>query len=123
MAAAADYTPEEEPERPIEPLRLTCQGCGASVFLFLLNGRQLLVEPHEWEPRAACYVCATIEGRGQSRRNCYRCGGTGYVGSNRPAAQMLGVDIAWSDEGHVRLVGPKTNRRRGEGLYPLHHCR
>jgi hypothetical protein len=122
MAAAEQLPPDEPARAPIEPLRMTCQQCGDRVFVFKLNGRLLLVEPFEWEPRAACYVCATIKGRGQTRRNCDRCGGDGYVGSKRPATVMLGVDIAWSDDGHVRLVGPKTKRMRGEGLYPLHHC-
>lgn len=35
---------------------------------------------------------------------------------------MLAIDIAWSDEGHVRLIGQKTTRKRGEALYTLHAC-
>jgi hypothetical protein len=122
MAAAEDYTPDDVPVRPIEPLRMVCQKCASAVFVFRLNGRLLLVEPYEWEPRAACYVCQTIKARGQERRHCPRCGGTGYVGSKRPAEAMLGIDIAWSDDGHIRLVGSKTKRMRGEGLYRLHRC-
>jgi hypothetical protein len=33
---------------------------------------------------------------------------------------MLAIDVAWSDEGHVRLVGPHTTRRKGEALNALH---
>jgi hypothetical protein len=106
-----------------EPERGACELCKRPVLVFLLNGKRIAVEPHEWEPRAACYVCAQIRKRGQSRRHCPRCGGTGYVGSKRPAQVMIGVDIAWSDEGHIRLVGPRTKRMRGEALMPLHACR
>jgi hypothetical protein len=35
---------------------------------------------------------------------------------------MLAVDVAWSDEPHVRVIGPRTGRRKGEALYALHAC-
>lgn len=76
----------------------------------------------EWEPRAACYVCSRQSMQGKKRSNCDRCGGSGYVGESRPPGEMLGWDVAWSDEGHVRLVGERTRRRRGEALYRRHAC-
>ena len=60
---------------------------------------------------------------GDRAGHCTRCDGSGYVGTKRPAERMLGVDLAWSDDGYVRLVGPRTKRMRGEGLYSLHSCR
>jgi hypothetical protein len=44
------------------------------------------------------------------------------VGEPRPYGQMLAVDVAWGDHIHLRLIGPNTDRRRGEALYPLHVC-
>jgi hypothetical protein len=35
---------------------------------------------------------------------------------------MLAIDVAWSDEGNMRLIAPSTPRRRGEGLHALHEC-
>lgn len=112
-----------------------------------VTGRQRIVvaEPYEWEPRARCYACKNIETRSkvcpscQGRAldcprcegagevsdkcaNCKRCGGERYVGRERPQGVMLAVDMAWGDEGHVRLIKPRTPRRKGEALYELHAC-
>lgn len=76
----------------------------------------------EWEPRAACYVCERHKAKGEKRRRCDRCNGTGFVGEPRPPGPMLGWDVAWSDEGHVRVIGPGTKRRKGEALYLPHAC-
>lgn len=105
-----------------DPHRGVCPDCLGPVLIALLGEHVVVAEPHEWEPRARCYVCSTIAARGQRRSNCDRCGGSGYVGERRPAGRMLAVDVAWSDEGHVRLVGPRTTRKRGEALYALHAC-
>lgn len=114
-----DYTHEPT----IQPYRNLCATCGEPVLTVELpRGRVVQAEPYEWEPRAACYVCQTIAARGQQRRNCQRCDGSGYVGENRPPGKMLAVDIAWSDEGHVRMLAPSSPRRRGEGLYVIHAC-
>lgn len=70
--------------------------------------------------------CKRCDGLGTlgapKRADCTRCGGDGYVGQTRPRKQMLAIDIAWSDDDHVRLIGPDTPRRKGEALYELHVC-
>lgn len=71
-------------------------------------------------------VCKRCDGLGAigapKRADCTRCAGAGFVGSPRPNETMLAVDIAWSDDGHIRLLGPDTPRRKGEALYELHRC-
>lgn len=84
--------------------------------------RVVMADPYEWEPRARCYVCQKQATRGMKRARCDRCDGTGYVGEHRPPGKMLAWDVAWSDEGHVRIVGERTERRRGEAFYRLHVC-
>lgn len=72
--------------------------------------------------------CEACEGRGYiavrriDRSGCERCGGEGYVGSHRPPGELLAIDCAWSDEGHVRVIGEGTKRRRGEALHRPHAC-
>jgi hypothetical protein len=111
----------DEPARP-EPFEATCPHCSEAVIAAYVEGELVVAERFEWEPRAACYLCSTIEARGQKRGQCTRCGSTSYVGEQRPKGRMLAVDVAWSDEGGVRVIGPRTSRRRGEGLYRLHRC-
>lgn len=80
-------------------------------------------EPYEWEPRAACYTCSRYNANGRTRFTaCERCGGSGYVGRPRPPGRMLAWDAAWCDESHLRVIGPRTERRRGEALYEPHVC-
>jgi hypothetical protein len=71
-------------------------------------------------------VCKRCDGLGAigapKRSDCTRCAGAGFVGSPRPNETMLAVDIAWSDDGHIRLLEPSTSRRKGEALYDLHAC-
>jgi hypothetical protein len=113
----------------IEPTRAPCPECAEVVLIVLvaviIEGvrqpeKAIIAEPYEWEPRARCYVCQTIETQGKHRASCDRCGGLGFVGYPRPRTPMLAIDVAWSDEGHVRIVGPRTTRRKGEALYALH---
>lgn len=107
----------------VEPTRGLCQHCRSPVLVAIIDGLTILAEPYEWEPRARCYVCSMVRTRGQGfRANCHRCGGTGYVGSRRPLGRMLAIDVAWSDDVHLRVVGPSAKRRRGEALMPLHVC-
>lgn len=116
-----------------------------------LAGALYLVEMHEWEPRHACPVCQQEQaddrcahcGRElanarsrfcskscrtaefENRRYggvCPRCGGEGYVGQHRPREPVIAFDLAWSDDGHCRLIGPRTKRMSGECLFVLHHC-
>lgn len=74
------------------------------------------------------HECPRCEGRGYivevrvRRADCERCGGEGYVGSRRPPGDLLAIDYAWSDEGHVRIISERTKRRKGEALYRAHAC-
>lgn len=80
------------------------------------------------ERNTAPLDCEACEGRGYlvvkvvKRPDCTHCDGSGYVGEHRPEGELLAVDCAWSDEGHVRLIGPNTSRRKGEALYRAHAC-
>jgi hypothetical protein len=120
MAATAVEGPELD-GGTVEPTRTLCD-CGSVILVVELGREVVIAEAFEWEPRARCYVCATIAARGQTRRNCDRCGGSGYVGERRPPGRALAIDVAWSDEGHVPLGAPRPPRRRGEALYALHAC-
>jgi hypothetical protein len=113
--------------------------------------RFFVADVAEWEPRAACPLCGvqrrlacaicgtSLAGRRSlattcstkcrrelSRRrrgrDCKRCDGSGYIGEKRPPGEMLAWDVAWSDEGHLRIVGPRTPRRKGEALFKPHLC-
>lgn len=119
MAAVLE-SPAQDPLATL--CRTFCPLCSAPVLEVVIDGETYHADVAEWEPRAACSQCAATRGRKRGHRagHCTRCGGEGYVGSNRPTARMLGVDVAWSDEGHVRLVGPRTKRMRGEALHALH---
>jgi len=119
MAATVDLPVQD----PIETLvRTFCPVCSIPVLEVVIGGVMYLASIHEWEPRAACSQCAATRKRKKGKRSghCTRCGGSGYVGGKRPKVKMLGVELAWSDDGHARLVGAGTKRMRGEGLYPLH---
>lgn len=129
MAALVENTPAPEladlltdrPPAP-EPRYGSCPGCAGRVLVVAVKGREVMADTFEWEPRAACPYCGHVEGRGHTRGQCPRCDSSGYVGEQRPARRVLAIDVAWSDEGGVRIIGPGTVRRRGEGLYPLHSC-
>lgn len=118
-----------EPEAEPEPVRSVCPSCCGPVILAPVfaepdraDPRLFVAEPYEWEPRAKCYLCAAVAERGLNRGKCARCNGTGYVGEDRPSEPMLAVDAAWSDTGHIRVVGPLTKRNPGEALYREHRC-
>jgi DnaJ-class molecular chaperone len=73
----------------------------------------------------ATTTCLVCEGSGKTpygRRKCSGCHGSGYVRERRPDEPMLAIDVAWSDEGHIRVIGPNTSRKAGEGLHRLHRC-
>lgn len=113
---------QAEPRNVDEPFRTTCGVCKEPVIAAVIAGKLVLADPFEWEPRAACPYCGHVEGRGHRRGQCPRCDSSSYIGEDRPRTRMVAIDIAWSDEGGVRIIGPKTSRRRGEGLYRLHIC-
>lgn len=114
----------------VEPLRTICAFCDSPVLVAVVPaveryGRGALLvtaEPFEWEPRAECQSCAWTRNRTGRLVDCPRCDGSGYIGERRPAGPMLAVDVAWSDEGRVRLLAASTRRRKGEALHPLHSC-
>lgn len=123
MAAIASEAGTEPAGRNVdEPFLTTCKLCQCAVIAAVIGGELVLADPFEWEPRAACPYCGHVAGRGHKRGQCPRCDSSGYVGEERPRTRVLAIDVAWSDEGGVRLIGPRTSRRRGEGLYQLHHC-
>lgn len=120
MAVAATATAEQG---VIDPVRTLCEHCSQPVLIAIVGSRVVVADIYEWQPRHRCFPCAGAQAT--SKRgvvHCARCGGIGYVGSKRPDAPMLAIDIAWSDEGHIRVIGPETARRRGEALYALHTC-
>ena len=93
------------------------------MLLAVVGSELVLAEPYEWQPRSRCFPCAGAQATSKNGRvHCSRCGGTGYIGERRPQERMLAVDMAWGDEGHVRLVAPSMKRYRGESLYRLHKC-
>jgi hypothetical protein len=133
------------------PTRGACASCFEPVLIVVVRSELVLADPFEWQPLGACFVCSPpglcahckrelpedappgtrycsdvhrkAAHRARKRgETCSRCGGTGLVGSRRPPGPMLAIDVAWSDEGHVRVIARRTSRRRGEGLYPLHVC-
>lgn len=121
----------------LEPYRRICGQCSKPVLIVPIltvsrrnakGARWLTVEIDEWEPRAACQSCARTRAAHPERAviSCARCGNTGYVGRARPSRAMIAIDMGWSDdEGgvvHVRIIGPGTDRRKGEALHEPHHC-
>lgn len=117
--------PVEDPEHLHREL---CVICLEPVMWVVVRRRLHLVDLYEWEPRAACQLCLHTRRAHPGRPvSCGRCHNTGYVGTDRPAGRMLAIDVAWSDEDrdnepHVRIIGPSTDRRKGEALHPFHAC-
>lgn len=117
-----------DPADELEPHRRLCGQCNQPVLIVVHAGDVLAVEVSEWEPRAACQSCAFTRAAHPDRPvSCARCGNTGYVGLGRPAVQMVAIDVGWSDELedgllHIRVIGPSTDRRRGEALHQFHAC-
>lgn len=105
--------------------RELCAICLQPVMWVIVRARLVLVDMYEWEPRAQCQSCLHTRRAHPGRPvSCGRCGNSGYVGSQRPKGRMLAIDVAWSDSDrlHVRIIGPKVDRRRGEALHPFHVC-
>lgn len=105
-----------------EPFYGHCPDCNEFVLIVHVRGHRYLAEPHEYEPRAACPICGHVAGRGHTRGHCWRCDQSGYIGEQRPRERMIAIDVAWSDTGGIRIIGPNTPRRRGEGLMRFHRC-
>jgi len=106
-----------------EPTRALCTDCLRPVLVAIVDGRTILAEIYEWEDRRRCFHCAGAQATSKSGVvHCARCGGTAYVGEWRPKEPMLAVDVAWSDEGHLRVIAENTPRRKGEALHRLHRC-
>lgn len=107
---------------PADPFYGRCQDCDGFVLAVYVRGHLVLASPHEHEPRASCPICGHVAGRGHKRGQCWRCDQSGFIGEDRPRDYVLAIDVAWSDTGGVRVIGPNTPRRRGEGLSLLHQC-
>lgn len=129
MSTVAIVTePVPVPVPILEPRRALCVHCLVPVLTVQINDRLVTATIHEWEPRHACDHCAhtrrrmenlgTLQGR---RVHCAVCADTGYVGTRRPSGWMLAIDMAWEGE-HIRVIGPRTDRRAGEALHELHVC-
>lgn len=107
----------------LEPVRALCPACLRPVLQATVRGQTVIADFYEWEIRAACQSCLHTRRAHPGRPvSCGRCHNTGYVGSSRPPGKMLAIDVAWADEPHLRVIGPRTDRRRGEALHPLHIC-
>jgi hypothetical protein len=85
---------------------------------------RIVADIQEWEPRAQCGSCLHTRHAHPHLRevSCARCADTGYIGSRRPPGWMLAIDMAWGDDIHLRVVGPRTDRREGEALHAMHIC-
>lgn len=116
-------------DRLTEPRITLCPDCHAAIITVVVNGETITADRYAWEPRHECESCQ------QTRRahphlptvSCSKCANTGYIGTDRPTGRMLAIDVGWSDEDdhghlHTRIIGPTTDRRRGEALHPLHQC-
>lgn len=106
-----------------EPVRDLCPTCARPVLLVTSGDDLLVVDVWEWEPRGRCESCQRTRAAhpGKTHISCARCGSSGYVGTTRPRATMVAIDVAWGEE-HVRVIGPNTDRRPGEALHPFHIC-
>jgi hypothetical protein len=106
-----------------EPTRTICPHCLRPVLVAIVGGETIIAELYEWQPRSRCFPCAGAQATSKNGKvHCSRCGGSGFIGSRRPKEPMLAIDVAWSDEGHLRVIAPSTPRRRGEALHALHRC-
>jgi hypothetical protein len=102
---------------------MICPGCMRPVLVAIVGGQTIIADLYEWQPRSRCFPCAGAQATSKNGKvHCSRCGGDGYIGSKRPSGPMLAIDVAWSDEGNIRLITANTPRRRGEALHALHRC-
>jgi hypothetical protein len=108
---------------PKDPVRILCPHCLIPVLKVTIGIETITADLYEWEARAQCQSCLhTRRAHPTSHVSCGRCHDTGYVGTKRPTGRMLAIDVAWDDDLHLRLVGPRTDRRRGEALHSIHVC-
>lgn len=106
-----------------EPTRHLCACCLRPVIHATINGETVIADIYEWLPRGECLSCAhTRHSHPSAKVQCNRCNSTGMVGESRPPGRLLAIDVGWADDLHLRLLGPQTDRRRGEALYRLHIC-
>jgi hypothetical protein len=120
LASRAPPGPDHE-----QLARELCVICLAPVMWVIVRGRLHLVDVYEWLPRGACQSCMHTRRAHPGRPvSCGRCGNTGMTGRERPQGRLVAIDVAWSDddEPHVRVIGPSTDRRRGEALHQIHDC-
>lgn len=126
MTALAQAPDTPTPNRHLR--RDLCAICHQPVMWILVNGTPHLADLYEWQPRMACPSCLQTRRAHPGARtvHCSKCANTGYVGTDRPPRRMLAIDVAWSDDDdqhlHARIIGPTTDRRKGEALHPFHVC-
>lgn len=112
-------------ERQAEPRTGTCPDCNAPILRATVKGETVLASPYEWQPRTVCTKCLqTRHAHPGKHVSCPHCNSTGWTGTNdRPAGRMLAIDPGtWSDTLNVRIIGERTDRRKGEALHQLHEC-
>lgn len=123
MSTVTMTRPSTPPSLEDHLTRQLCTICQAPVLWVPIRGTLILVDLYEWEPRSQCESCRHTRRAHPGRPvSCGRCHNTGYVGADRPKGRMVAMDMAWSDELHIRIIGPRTDRRRGEALYKFHQC-
>lgn len=110
-------------ERLTEPKMGLCADCDAPIIQVNVKGTLVTADADEWEPRAACQSCLhTRRAHPGQPISCSRCFNTGYVGVVRPPGPMLAIDMAWAETPHARVIGERTDRRKGEAAHPIHQC-
>jgi hypothetical protein len=98
--------------------RVECDRCAMPVVVveLMATGVTVVLDADEVLPPTPCPLCRLIESRGQRRGAwCWRCGGTGVVGSALPEP-----GVAIDKHGHGRIFQGK--RRTGEAVHRLHPC-
>ncbi len=110
--------------RLTEPKVTLCTHCTEPVIQVTLKGTTVTADRYEWLPRGVCTKCLQTRNAHPGQPvSCPHCNSTGYTGTaERPAGPMLAMDMAWGDEPRIRIIGERTDRRKGESLHPLHRC-
>lgn len=90
--------------------------CGTHVVVVRTTAAAVAVEPVEFEfPVSLCPVCKDDR---RQRQTCRRCLGLGHIGGQTPHTA-----IAIDERDRARPWHRGVPLKRGEGLYPRHHCR
>lgn len=117
-------------ERLKEPRMTICPDCHHAVIELVIHGTVIHAEQESWLEQGRCTKCLQTRNAHPDLEHvhCPHCNNTGFTGTRkRPQVPMLAIDVGWSDEEeegelHARIIGPRTDRRAGEALHPLHQC-